>query len=179
MPVIIVYVVVVLAIFTLLQAILSAFPAEEKRAAVSLRRKTLADGITPWLGEFARDFENVVLLSGSGWSPTVWLSGMAGLDMAPRSIRSQIASAIHVVVQLARGSDGKRRLTSIHEITGMEGDVITANEIFRFRRTSTDPEGVIHGYYESTGIRPRFAEDLATQNLVLPANIFAQNRRLE
>jgi pilus assembly protein CpaF len=105
--------------------------------------------------------------------------GMAGLDMAPRSIRSQIASAIHVVVQLARGSDGKRRLTSIHEITGMEGDVITANEIFRFRRTSTDPEGKIHGYYESTGIRPRFAEELATQNLVLPADIFAQNRRLE
>jgi pilus assembly protein CpaF len=105
--------------------------------------------------------------------------GMAGMDMAPRSIRAQIASAIHVVVQLARGSDGKRRLTSIHEITGMEGDVITANEIFRFRRTSTDPEGRIHGYYESTGVRPRFAEELATQNLVLPANIFAQNRRLE
>jgi pilus assembly protein CpaF len=105
--------------------------------------------------------------------------GMAGMDMAPRSIRSQIASAIHVVVQLARGSDGKRRLTSIHEITGMEGDVITANEVFRFRRTSTDPEGKIHGYYESTGIRPRFAEELATQNLVLPPHIFAQNRRLE
>ncbi|HEV2550073.1 MAG TPA: CpaF family protein [Stellaceae bacterium] len=105
--------------------------------------------------------------------------GMAGMEMAPRSIRNQIASAIHVVVQLARGSDGRRRLTSIHEITGMEGDVITANEIFRFRRTSTDPEGKIHGYYESTGIRPRFAEELATQNLVLPTNIFAQNRRLE
>jgi tight adherence protein B len=79
MPVIVVYVVVVLAIFTLLQAILSAFPAEEKRVAVSLRRKTLADGIAPWLGEFARDFENLVILSGSGWSPSSWLSGMAGL----------------------------------------------------------------------------------------------------
>src|SRR5690348_12216234 len=79
MPVIIIYVVVVLAIFTLMQAILSAFPAEEKRAEVSLRRKTLADGITPWLGEFARDFENLVVLSGSGWSPTSWLSGMAGV----------------------------------------------------------------------------------------------------
>jgi pilus assembly protein CpaF len=105
--------------------------------------------------------------------------GMAGMDMAPRSIRNQIASAIHVVIQIARGSDGKRRMVAIQEITGMEGDVITANEIFHFRRTSTDPEGKIHGYYESTGIRPRFAEELATQNLALPTHIFGQNRRLE
>jgi pilus assembly protein CpaF len=105
--------------------------------------------------------------------------GMAGFDMAPRAMRAQIASAIHVVLQLARGSDGKRRLTSIQEVTGMEGDVITMNEIFRFQRTSTDPEGRIHGYYASTGIRPRFAEDLATQNLTFPANIFAPNRQLQ
>ena len=105
--------------------------------------------------------------------------GMAEIDMAPRAVRSQVASAIHVVIQLTRGADGRRRLISIQEVTGMEGDVITMNEIFRFRRTSTDQDGRIHGYYESTGIRPRFAEELATQNLVLPTNIFAPNRRLE
>jgi pilus assembly protein CpaF len=105
--------------------------------------------------------------------------GMAEIDMAPRAARAQIASAIHVVMQLARGSDGRRRLTSIQEVTGMEGEVITMNEIFRFRRTATDADGRIHGYYESTGIRPKFAEELATQNLVLPTNIFAPNRRLE
>ena len=105
--------------------------------------------------------------------------GMAEIDMAPRAVRAQIASAVHVVFQLTRGADGRRRLISIQEVTGMEGDVITMNEIFRFRRISTDQEGRIHGFYESTGIRPRFAEELATQNLVLPAHIFAPNRQLE
>jgi tight adherence protein B len=79
MPMIIIYVVVVLAIFTLMQAILLAVPASDQTKPVSLRRKTLSDGIGPWLGEFARDFENLVLISGSGWSPTVWLSAMAGV----------------------------------------------------------------------------------------------------
>jgi len=105
--------------------------------------------------------------------------GMAGLEMAPRMVRSQIASAIHVVIQLVRGADGRRRLVSFQEVTGMEGEVITTNEIFRFRRLSTDAEGLIHGHYVATGIRPRFAEGLATQNLSLPPDIFAPNRRLE
>lgn len=77
MPIIIIYVVVVLAIFALMQAVVLALPVSDPTEPVSLRRKTLADGIGPWLGEFARDFENLVLLSGSGWSPTVWLSAMA------------------------------------------------------------------------------------------------------
>src|SRR5262249_18332057 len=105
--------------------------------------------------------------------------GMAGFEMAPRAVRQQIASAIHVVLQLQRGSDGKRRLMSIDEITGMEGDVITANVIFQFVRTSTDASGKVHGYFESTGIRPKFAQDLGTRGLKLPTEIFALNRRLE
>ena len=105
--------------------------------------------------------------------------GMAGIPMAPRATRTQIASAIHIVVQLSRGSDGKRRLVSLQEVIGMEGDIITMNEIFRFRRGFIDPDGGIHGNYESTGVRPRFAEELATQNLILPTEIFAPNRRLE
>jgi len=105
--------------------------------------------------------------------------GMAGLDMAPRTIRMQIASAIHIVVQLTRFSDGKRKLVSIQEIAGMEGDVITMNEVFRFVRTSTDEEGQIHGYFEATGIRPKFAQKLETQGLKLPAELFEPGRPLE
>jgi pilus assembly protein CpaF len=97
---------------------------------------------------------------------------MAGFEMAPHSIRSQIASAIHVVIQLARGSDGKRRLVSLQEVDGMDGEVITTNEIFRFKRTSTDTEGTVNGYYEACGIRPRFANELATLGLSLAEDIF-------
>ena len=104
--------------------------------------------------------------------------GMAGFDMAPRSIRNQIASAIHVVLQLARWSDGKRRLISVQEITGMEGDVVTMNEIFKFVRTATDESGQITGHFEATGIRPRFAEELERRGIKLAHDMFAPNRRL-
>jgi pilus assembly protein CpaF len=97
---------------------------------------------------------------------------MAGFEMAPHSIRTQIASAIHVVIQLARGSDGKRRLISLQEVDGMDGEVITTNEIFRFKRTSTDVDGTVNGHYEACGIRPRFANDLASLGLSLPEDIF-------
>jgi pilus assembly protein CpaF len=105
--------------------------------------------------------------------------GMAGFEMAPRTVRQQIASAIHVVIQLTRGSDGKRRVVSLVEVTGMEGDVISTNEIFRFHRTATDEDGVVHGYFEATGIRPKFAEELASLNVTFAEDMFAQRRRLE
>jgi pilus assembly protein CpaF len=105
--------------------------------------------------------------------------GMAGFDMAPRTIRAQIASAIHVVIQLTRGSDGKRRVVSVQEVTGMEGDVIATNEIFRFHRASTDDDGSIHGRFEATGIRPKFAENLASLGVEFPTEMFSANRRLE
>jgi pilus assembly protein CpaF len=105
--------------------------------------------------------------------------GTAGLDMAPRTIRQQIASAIHVVLQLTRGADGKRRVISVQEVTGMEGEVISMNEIFRFCRTSTDEDGIVHGYFEATGIRPKFAEQLVSLNVTLPSDMFAPHRRLE
>ena len=105
--------------------------------------------------------------------------GMAGLDMAPRTIRSQIASAIHVVIQLTRGSDGKRRIVSVQEVTGMEGEVIATNEIFRFHRVSTDEDGSVRGQFESTGIRPKFTENLASLGVEFPTEMFGVNRRLE
>lgn len=99
--------------------------------------------------------------------------GMTGLDLAAKTMRAQIASALHVVVQLERMSDGRRRMLSLHEVTGMEGEVITMQEIFRFRRLSTDSEGNITGEYRATGIRPKFAEQFASRGVDLPRELFS------
>jgi pilus assembly protein CpaF len=101
---------------------------------------------------------------------------MAGVDFPLRSMRSQIASAIHVVLQLERMADGKRRVVSIQEITGMEGEVVTMQEIFRFRRRGVDPQGRVLGNFEPTGIRPNFAERLQSHGFALPADMFTAAR---
>src|SRR3546814_17158819 len=77
--------------------------------------------------------------------------GMTGFELPTRSMRAQIASALNVVIQLERMSDGRRRVISLQEITGMEGDVVSMQEIFRFRRESTDSEDRIHGPYGKIG----------------------------
>ena len=77
--------------------------------------------------------------------------GMTGMPMTVQSIRSQIASAIEIIVQLTRLSDGKRKVTSVAEVTGMEGDVIQMQEIFRFVRTGMEADGTILGHFEATG----------------------------
>ena len=82
--------------------------------------------------------------------------GMSGIDIAPRSARAQIASAINVVIQVGRLSDGKRRLMSLSELIGMEGEVVTMQEIFRFRLTGRDEHGTVLGRFEASGIRPHF-----------------------
>ena len=82
--------------------------------------------------------------------------GMAGMPMTVASIRGQIASAIQLIVQLSRLSDGKRKVTSIAEITGLEGDIIQMQEIFKFVRTGTAPDGTVIGHFQATGVRPRF-----------------------
>jgi pilus assembly protein CpaF len=92
---------------------------------------------------------------------------IAGLDLPIRSIRAQIASALDVVVQLSRFSDGVRRVASIQEITGMEGDVIAMQEIFEFRQRSVDAEGRVLGAFAATGVRPMFIERLAVQGVHL------------
>src|SRR5579872_2388156 len=91
------------------------------------------------------------------------LVGMAGLPMTIASIRGQIAAAIRVIVQLSRLSDGKRKVTSIAEITGMEGDVLQMQEIYKFVRTATLEDGTIQGHFAATGIRPRFLADLTAK----------------
>lgn len=98
--------------------------------------------------------------------------GMTGMPMTVQSIRSQISSAIDLIVQLTRMSDGKRKVTSVAEVTGMEGDVIQMQEIFRFVRTGMEPDGTIQGHYEATGLRPRFLEDLRAIGIEFPGKYF-------
>jgi pilus assembly protein CpaF len=105
--------------------------------------------------------------------------GMAGLEISPRSIRQQIASAIHLIVQAERMEDGRRRLVSITEVVGMEGDVISIQEIFRFRRIGRSEDGrEVSGVFETTGVRPRFLDYVAARGLDMPMMQFAAGRKL-
>jgi pilus assembly protein CpaF len=104
--------------------------------------------------------------------------GMSGIDIAPRAARNQIASAIHVMIQVGRLSDGRRKLVSLSEITGMEGEVITMQEIFRFRQTGRTSEGAVIGHFEASGIRPQFCEHLETHGIHLDADLFRPDRKL-
>lgn len=98
--------------------------------------------------------------------------GMTGMPMTVESIRSQISSAINLVVQLTRLSDGQRKITSIAEITGMEGDIIQMQEIFKYKRTGRTEEGKIIGHFEATGIRPRFLEHLSDMGIEISGDVF-------
>jgi pilus assembly protein CpaF len=102
--------------------------------------------------------------------------GMAGFDIAPRSLRGQIASALQVVIQAERFEDGRRRVVSISELVGMEGEVISMQEIFRFRRRGRGPNGEVLGDFEATGVRPKFMEILTARGIQLPPEIFAPGR---
>ncbi|WP_341869982.1 CpaF family protein [Sphingomicrobium sediminis] len=105
--------------------------------------------------------------------------GMAGIDMPAKAARAQIASAVNVVLQIARLPDGRRRLTSLSEITGMEGEVVTMQEIFRFRRKGRNADGTIDGVFEATGIRPRFADELEARGIDLSAELFRPDRKFD
>lgn len=87
-------------------------------------------------------------------------------------MRQQIASAIHAVVQIARLTDGSRKVMSISEVTGMEGEVIAMQEIFVFERRGIDPNGKVKGTFRATGIRPKFADRLATAGCKLRPAIY-------
>ena len=99
---------------------------------------------------------------------------MTGMRLSDRAMRQQVASALNLVVQVARMSDGSRRVTSISEITGMEGETITMQEIFQYERTGVDKEGQVIGRFRPTGIRPRFAERLKACGLQLPRVFFEE-----
>jgi len=105
--------------------------------------------------------------------------GMSGIDIPPRAARAQIASAINVVIQVGRLSDGRRKLLSLSELTGMEGDVVTMQEIFRFRQTGVAADGQVLGKFEATGIRPKFIEQVMAHGVVLSADLFRPDAKLE
>jgi pilus assembly protein CpaF len=103
---------------------------------------------------------------------------MAAMGLPVPSIRGQIASAITLVMQLQRLPDGQRRLISIDEIVGMEGEIIQMHEIFRFVKERTDGNGQIIGYFAATGVRPQFLDLLQPYGIELPARYFEPDRRL-
>ncbi|WP_338112494.1 CpaF family protein [Sphingomicrobium nitratireducens] len=105
--------------------------------------------------------------------------GMSGIDIPAKAARQQIASAINVVIQVSRLSDGRRKLVSLSEITGMEGDVITLQEIFRFRQTGIDSEGIVKGVFEATGIRPRFLDQTMAHGVDLSPELFRPDTRFD
>ncbi|HEY0380258.1 MAG TPA: CpaF family protein [Pyrinomonadaceae bacterium] len=99
---------------------------------------------------------------------------MTGMRLSERAMRQQVASALDLVLQVARLSDGTRRVTSISEITGMEGETITMQEIFQFERTGIDPNGKVIGRFRPTGIRPRFAEKLKAYGIHLSRTLLEE-----
>ena len=105
--------------------------------------------------------------------------GMAGLNLPPKAIRQQITSAITVVIQVSRLSDGKRKIMSIQEITGMEGDIVTMQEIYTFEQKGVAPDGSVLGHFRATGIRPKFAERLRIFGAPLSDELFDPSRRYE
>ena len=103
--------------------------------------------------------------------------GMAGLNLPPKAARQQISSAITAVVQIARLSDGKRKVMSLQEITGMEGEVITMQEIFNFRQTGIGPDGAVQGHFAASGVRPKFVDRLRSFGITVPDMLFDPSRQ--
>ena len=103
---------------------------------------------------------------------------MANLNLPEKAVRKQIASAVTVVLQVSRFSDGSRRLTHITEITGMEDDVVSMQDVFVFEKHGVSPDGRTLGTFTATGIRPKFADKLKASGFDLPANMFEQSARL-
>ena len=98
--------------------------------------------------------------------------GMTGIDIPEKSLRSQMASALNVIIQVQRLSDGRRRVVSVQEILGMEGDVVTMQELFKFERAGIDEDGNVKGRHRATGIRPKFLQRVAESGIPVPPDLF-------
>ncbi|HSJ80225.1 MAG TPA: CpaF family protein, partial [Thiobacillus sp.] len=105
--------------------------------------------------------------------------GMGGLTLPPKAMRQQISSAITVVIQASRMPDGKRKVVSIQELTGMEGDIITMQEIFAYEKTGIASDGTVLGHFRATGIRPKFVQRLKLFGIDVPDEIFDPTRTYE
>ncbi|WP_087753001.1 CpaF family protein [Paraburkholderia caledonica] len=104
---------------------------------------------------------------------------LAGLALSPKNLRQQISSAISVVVQVARLTDGRRKVVSIQELTGMEGEMVNMQEIFTFKRTGIDQNGMVRGHFCATGVRPKFTERLQAFGIALPDQLYDPARRFD
>lgn len=100
------------------------------------------------------------------------LVAMAGLNLSTKSLRNYISSALDVIIQLTRLSDGTRKITSVQEITGMEGDVITLQEIFIYEQKGVDQQGRLTGRFRATGVRPKFMERFAARGVTIQSDLF-------
>ena len=105
--------------------------------------------------------------------------GMAGANLTARATRQQICSAVTVVVQVTRLTDGTRKLVSLQEITGMEGEIIAMQEIFRFEQTGVAPDGKVLGHFGATGVRPRFVDRLRQYGAAVADSAFDPDRTFE
>ena len=100
------------------------------------------------------------------------LVGMGGISLPSKALRQLISSSIHFIVQISRINDGSRKITSIEEISGMEGDMITTQEIFSYKRTGTNPDGSVQGIFRAMGVRPKVSEKIRTYGIVLSDGMF-------
>jgi pilus assembly protein CpaF len=102
---------------------------------------------------------------------------MAGFDLPSKAIREQIASALNVILQLSRMSDGTRKVVTVSEVTGMEGDVVVMQDIFVFEKRGVDRDGKVLGEYRATGVRPKFLDAVHAAGIHLGANVFAYRKK--
>jgi pilus assembly protein CpaF len=102
---------------------------------------------------------------------------MAGFDLPARAIREQVSSALNVILQVARLSDGSRKIVKVSEVTGMEGDVVVMQDIFVFEKQGMDEEGKVKGQFRATGVRPKFLDVIHSAGLHLAAEIFASRKQ--
>jgi pilus assembly protein CpaF len=98
--------------------------------------------------------------------------GMTGIEIPLRSLRSQVASALNVVIQAQRMSDGKRKVVSVQEIIGMEGEIVTMQEIYKFERQGVDAEGNVLGQHKMCAVRPKFLQRVAENGIPVPPDLF-------
>jgi septum site-determining protein MinD len=98
---------------------------------------------------------------------------MAGMDLPVRAIRDQVSSAVHLIVQISRLGDGSRKILSITEVCGMQGDTVTLQEIFRFKETGFDKNRKIIGIFQATGLIPTFIEKLEQKGVIIPRDLFS------
>jgi pilus assembly protein CpaF len=102
---------------------------------------------------------------------------MAGFDLPTKAIREQISSALNVVIQVSRMSDGTRKVVNVSEVMGMEGDVVVMQDIFVFEKKGLDREGKVFGEFRATGVRPKFLDAVHAAGIHLPAGVFSYRKK--